>query len=111
MVCNLQGVPVFYSGPHLGVMSDLNIFKQNRPPVAEGRVLLADKAYQNSEGLPVVTPIKENMKAAKDKDRNAIDALIQWYRSTIEHLFAYLKRYLILGGTFRGTSRPALLGL
>lgn len=102
-VTNLAGVPVWWSGPHLGVVNDLDIFKTNRPPLRAGDILLADKGYQNSDSLPLMFSTRKNSRArrANPTEEEARDEVIGWYRSTVEHYFAQMKMFRIVFGHFR----------
>jgi hypothetical protein len=112
VVTNLKGVPVHWAGPFLGVMADIDVFRESNaigalsldPDVEARYKLLGDKAYVKDEAKwPVITPAKANSREMK-ADSEAADAkatVVNWYRSTVEHTFAYLKRYAFLNSQLR----------
>jgi hypothetical protein len=57
-VCDNRGNVIWYSGPHLGVTSDIKLFRENSPPLLDGELLLGDKAYQGLRGR-VLVPYKK----------------------------------------------------
>jgi hypothetical protein len=51
-----QGLPLFWSGPHAGVRSDIRVWRDHGPTMAADDFVLGDKAYQ---GAPdVISPYK-----------------------------------------------------
>lgn len=90
-VCDHRGNIIWYSGPHLGVTSDIRLFRENTPPLDAGEKVLGDKAYIGDARL--IAPIKKRRGAATIPRRaQAFNIAHGWYRSTIEHCFAYIKR-------------------
>lgn len=91
-VCDHRGNIIWYSGPHLGVTADIKVFRENCPWLEPGERLLGDKAYVG-EPEYLIPPLKKKKGAPKLAGRpyhfNNIHA---WYRSTIEHCFAFIKR-------------------
>ena len=77
-----------------------------RPPLRDGEILLADKGYQNKDGLPLMFPSRKNSRARRANPalHAARDHVIAWYRSTVEHYFAQMKVFQIVFGHFRGKS-------
>jgi hypothetical protein len=50
------GRPIFVSGPHLGVRSDIRLFREAGPDLDDAEELLADKAYVSAPGC--IVPFK-----------------------------------------------------
>ena len=97
-MCDHSGAPMFYSGPHLGVISDNKIYKLYTPPLAPGETLLGDKAYcDRALEHQVVAPIKAQRHRSLLAAQEEYNRLHGWYRASIEHLFGYLKRFRIIG--------------
>lgn len=58
-IVNHSGCIIWYSGPHVGVVNDYELFNCHTPPLMQGEMLLGDKGYcgeSNSHFL--ITPIK-----------------------------------------------------
>jgi hypothetical protein len=100
-VCDHRGNIIWYSGPHLGVTSDIKLFRDFTPPLEPGERLLGDKAYIGDERLVSQVKRRRGEMDVSLRDR-AFNVVHGWYRSTIEHCFAYLKRFRILSGVYRG---------
>ena len=45
IACDHRGTPIYWSGPHLGTMHDIKIWKQNSAKLGPRERWLADKAY------------------------------------------------------------------
>lgn len=91
-VCDNRGNLIWYSGPHIGVTSDIKLFRDHSPPLADGERLLGDKAYVGLRGR-VIAPYKKKPRAARLSERRlAFNMVHGWYRATIEHCFAFVKR-------------------
>jgi hypothetical protein len=91
-VCDHRGNIIWYSGPHLGVTSDIRLFRENPPPLEHGERLLGDKAYVG-ERSRLIAPYKKKRGQAKLAGRKwDFNNVHAWYRATIEHCFAYVKR-------------------
>src|SRR6185437_13843068 len=45
MMCIHSAAPCFLSGPHLGVTSDIQLFRMYSPPLDEQECIFGDKAY------------------------------------------------------------------
>lgn len=91
-MCDHRGNITWYSGPHLGVTSDIKLFRRRPPPLDDGEKLLADKAYV---GAPehLIVPFKKRRNEDKLSGRRYhFNNVHAWYRATIEHCFAYVKR-------------------
>lgn len=75
----------------MGVTSDIRVFRENTPPLAAGERLLGDKAYIGDARL--IAPVKKRRGVPVLAQRDQAYTLLHgWYRSTIEHCFAYIKR-------------------
>ena len=102
-MCLHNGTPCFISGPHIGVMSDISIYRKVSPPLEKGECIMGDKAYCSADlEDELVAPIKKPRKGQLTQDETDYNAEHGWYRSSIEHCFGYMKRFKILSGVFRG---------
>lgn len=91
-MCDNRGNIIYYSGPHLGVTSDINVFRENCPWLAPGERLLADKAYYGEPDYLIVPYKKRHGQARLTGRRHDFNNVHAWYRATIEHTFAFIKR-------------------
>lgn len=58
-VTNHAGSIMWYSGPHVGVRNDYDLFATHLPPLGEGEKVLGDKGYcGQSMAHIIITPIK-----------------------------------------------------
>jgi len=94
-VCDHRGNLIWFSGPHLGVTSDVSLFRQNTPPLDDGEKLLGDKAYVGEPDQLIVPVKKMRGQEALSERRQAFNDAHSWYRATIEHCFAYVKRLVL----------------
>jgi hypothetical protein len=95
-VCDHKGNIIWYSGPHVGVISDIALWRRYTPPLDDGERLLGDKAYvgQREE---IIAPFKKKRGAARLEGRRwHFNNVHAWYRATIEHCFAFVKRSVTL---------------
>jgi hypothetical protein len=89
---------IWYSGPHIGVTSDIKLFRDNCPWLEPGERLLGDKAYVG-EPEYLIPPLKKKKGAPKLTGRaHHFNNVHAWYRATIEHCFAFIKRYVAVDG-------------
>jgi len=91
-VCDHRGNLIWYSGPHIGVTSDIKLFRRSMPPLQDGERLLADKAYVGAREHLIVPYKKKPGRASLSRRRHDFNVAHSWYRATIEHCFAYVKR-------------------
>lgn len=101
MVVNNLGAPIFWS-LNLGVPHDLTVWRRDHPPLAADEHVLGDAAYACRGEPHLVAPYKHDGGRTLTPAQEAFNRALQWYRSTVEHSFAYLKRFTILAGTYRG---------
>jgi hypothetical protein len=80
----------------------VSLYRQTRPPLIDGEKLLADKAYQGERRTLIVPFKKRKGQARLTPVRYAFSRVHQWYRATVEHSFAYITRFHILNGRYRG---------
>jgi hypothetical protein len=59
VVCDFQGRPLFLSGPHAGVRSDIRLWRQYGPAPTNGENVLGDKAYVSKDVSSVLAPYKK----------------------------------------------------
>lgn len=57
-VCDWQGRPIYVSGPHIGVRSDIRLWREEGPNVSPGECVLGDKAYVSDDVVDVLAPYK-----------------------------------------------------
>jgi len=89
---------------YLGVRADIDIFRDSKPDfLRKDDVILGDKAYLCKDEPQLLAPVKANSLEMKADPEGATakSTLINWYRSTIEHLFAHMKVFNILGSRLR----------
>lgn len=103
LVSNNRGDIMWYSGPHFGPTHDLTIWNKKHIDLDNGDKLLADKAYCSVLHEDVfVTPFKKPHSRNLEEEEEAFNTAHAFYRATVEHVFAYLKRYKILSSSYRG---------
>jgi hypothetical protein len=86
-----MGTIIWYSGPHLGAPHDMRLFKDYMPIMRYGERILGDKAYVGHHRL--LAPHKMVRRAlGLTRRQMAYNTIHSWYRTTIEHCFAYVKR-------------------
>jgi len=100
MICNLAGVPLKVSGPHAGVRSDIEIFRENKPAVGPLERGLGDKAYYGDND--VEPPYKKAKGGSLTEHQLKYNIVHSWVRATVEHSIWQMKKFQILGGLFRG---------
>ncbi len=100
-MCLHSGAYCYFSGPHIGVISDNKLYKMYTPPLIEGEKLLADKAYVDQAlQHQLIAPIKAGRGTPLHSHELKYNKLHGWYRASIEHAFGYSKRFRILGNTY-----------
>lgn len=99
-ICDHHGSIVWYSGPHIGSIHDIKLWNLYGPRLSLGEKLLADKGYISSRNPELIVPYKNPSNLTDDE--KSFNRVLQWYRTTIEHSFAYIKRFTILSGCYRG---------
>jgi hypothetical protein len=72
-------------------------------PLPAGLQLLADSGYEGCGNGELVTPFKRPKRQLLEYDEWMYNSSLGWFRSTIEHTFAYIKRFGILKFAFRGS--------
>lgn len=65
------------------------------PPLVDGERLLGDKAYVGEREYLIPPYKKKKGKATLSKRRHDFNNVHAWYRATIEHCFAFVKRSVI----------------
>lgn len=97
MMCDHSATPCFLSGPHLGVINDITIFKNNPPLLDDHECIFGDKAYCDKKLKDkIITPIKKTKQTQLSDNQNQYNKILGWYRSSIEHTFGYMKRFRII---------------
>src|SRR5690349_1979800 len=100
-MCLHSCAPCFFSGPHVGVISDNTLIRKYPPPLAKGEYILGDKAYTDrSLSHYVLAPIKKQKHSSLSPEQHYFNDMLSWYRSSIEHTFGYMKRFNILSNIF-----------
>jgi hypothetical protein len=96
-VCLHSSAPCFFSGPHLGVISDNALVKKYPPPLLHDELVLGDKAYTDrSLAHLVIAPIKKKRNQPQTRTAERYNRVHGWYRASIEHTFGYMKRFKII---------------
>jgi hypothetical protein len=62
--------------------------------------LLGDAGYVGCED--VITPHKRPPKGELTEEQHLFNRCVGWWRSTVEHVIGYVKRFQMIGGTYRG---------
>ena len=98
---NLSNV-FHYTGPHLGSIHDMRIYRKNIRIIPVGAFVLGDKAYvcRDSRSLQILTPFKRNSSITEEQLR--YNETLKPIRIRVEHAFGFLKRFNILSGVYRG---------
>jgi len=129
VICASNGMPLFWSGPHAGVISDIRCYRMYGPVLAADEALLGDKAYYGSEEL--IPPYKKprgGELTADQRDYNLIHGCTRgsaclvcitshacvprsWYRAGVEHCYSQCKKFGMIGQIYRGqvSRHPQLL--
>jgi hypothetical protein len=102
VVVDHQGTPIWFSGPHLGVISDPRLANSVKPPLSPFEVLLADKAYYCKHPGYLRTPFKKRPNLQLPIEAVAFNLWHRWYRATVEQTIGYIKRFKILSSQYRG---------
>lgn len=58
-------MPIFFSGPHIGVRSDIRLWQEHGAALAAGEFVLADKAYVSKDLTNVLAPYKKKKRKNK----------------------------------------------
>lgn len=81
-----MGVPLWYSGPHLGTFADIRIARNYPPPLLPDQKLLGDKGYVGHGRI--IPPYKKTKNSGGlTKEQRDFNLGHGWYRSTVEHFF------------------------
>jgi len=103
-ICTHSGRVAFVSGPHPGSQSDIRIWRGAGPheelKEAGDLLIMGDKAYQSAPSC--IAPVKKKRSRELNEHEQAYNCILNWYRSTSEHVFAIFKRFNIISSVFRG---------
>jgi hypothetical protein len=81
-MCLHSSAPCYFSGPHLGVISDNTLVKQYPPPLSIDERILGDKAYTDrSLAHVVIAPIKKK----RNNSLTSVCEQITLFMHGIEH--------------------------
>ena len=94
------GVPMYVTGPHIGVDSDVSIWRTYGPVLNVGESMLADKAYVGTSDT--IVPYKEPINGSMTELERLFNKAHGWFRVTVEHSIAEVKSYSICSSRFRG---------
>jgi hypothetical protein len=98
MMCVHSAAPCFISGPHIGTISDIKLYRMYGPELTGAECIFGDKAYCDKELVnKIIAPIKKKKGRALSEEALEYNRQLGWYRSSIEHTFGYMKRFTILG--------------
>jgi len=100
VICDHRGSVIWWSGPHIGTMHDLRLYREYPPPLLPNEQILADKAYVGG-GPHLIAPFKKK-RGRISHEKRAFNKVHRWYRSTVEHSIGFIKRFRILNGMYRG---------
>jgi hypothetical protein len=56
VVVDETGLPLWWSGPHAGVIADITLWRNHRPALEADDMLIGDKAYQGADDI--ISPFK-----------------------------------------------------
>ena len=93
-ICNHSGSIIWYSGTHNGVDSDIKLWRDHSPPLERGEQILGDKAYVGHHRLIAPHKLRRG-EAELSRRKKAYNIAHSWYRATIEHCFAFIKRCVL----------------
>jgi hypothetical protein len=95
---------IWYSGPHIGSTHDLSLFVRKHPPRMPHERILADLGYFGRRGrrLGLVTPFKRNRHGELTDRQSAYNFVHCHFRSSVERVFGFVKRFMILSQRHRG---------
>lgn len=65
VMCDFSGTPVFFSGPHIGVRSDIRLWQEHGAALDAGELVLADKAYVSKDVNNILAPYKKKKRENK----------------------------------------------
>ena len=80
------GRPIYISGPHIGVQSDIRLWKKYGPHVEPGLTVLGDKAYIGDPSI--LAPYKKSNGGKLSEGKKAFNQIHSWFRASVEHTFA-----------------------
>jgi hypothetical protein len=97
MMCLHSAAPCYLSGPHLGTIADIQLYRMYPPPLNDIECIFGDKAYCDKKLVTkIITPIKKQKRKKLSDEAEQYNELVGWYRSSIEHTFGFMKRFRIL---------------
>lgn len=104
VVCTLDGLPVWASGPRPGADHDLVCFRAHGLcEVFDTRGGLADAGYQGHGTTGLITPVKRHPGWDLTADRKAFNREHAALRAPVERVNAWLKAFKILTTRYRRT--------
>lgn len=101
MITNHVGTPIWYTGPHAGVIHDKKLWDNYNPGLGP-HCLLADKGYKGADPSDLCIPYVKPAGRDFDRFEEAWNRVHSWYRATVEHTFSQMKKFAILGEIYRG---------
>lgn len=108
MITNHVGTPIWYTGPHAGVIHDKKLWDMYNPDLGPS-CLLADKGYKGADPSDLFVPYVKPPRRELDEFEAAWNTCHSWYRATVEHTFSQIKKFAILGDIYRGRlSSPSM---
>ena len=100
MMCLHDCTSCFFTGPHPGVISDIKLYKKYTPPLDADECIFGDKAYcDNTLRNKIITPFKKPRHRELNREEGYYNKMLGWYRTSIEHTFGYMKRFIIISNT------------
>lgn len=100
IVTDNRGFIVSYSGPHVGTVADVTIWRRRKPKIEPSERVLADKAYIGGGSEFICQFKKKNRDLSQyEKDFNLIQG---FFRGRVEHVIGFVKNFGILNSVYRG---------
>eukprot|EP01029_Cantina_marsupialis_P027462 TRINITY_DN768_c1_g1_i2.p1 TRINITY_DN768_c1_g1~~TRINITY_DN768_c1_g1_i2.p1 ORF type:complete len:158 (-),score=24.82 TRINITY_DN768_c1_g1_i2:478-951(-) len=97
-----MGRIIHFSGPHVGCMHDKYLYDTFHPPFQQGELCLGDLGYWGCDEH-IITPHKRSRnQPVLDLPQLRFNFVQQYYRARSEHAIAFLKRFQVIGGVYRG---------
>lgn len=105
-LADLEGNIVWYSGPHPGSTHDKRLLVEYPPPLERWEQAMADLAYvgEDCKRIGCITGYKRPRAGALTRRQKTYNDIFAHFRVRVEHSFAFLKRFNILSGKYRGKS-------
>jgi hypothetical protein len=101
LMARFDGLPIFVSGPHIGVRPDVDLWREYGPDVPDDEIYMGDKGYQGG-GPRMNSPTKKSRGRELDQDQQDLNRIHSWFRGGIEHVIGQVKKFNVISGKYRG---------